>query len=339
MTRSATFLSVALMFLMTEPAAAQETGSIRGTVLDETGTAIVGAKVNASPMNGGPTIKLVRYVETDRDGHFLIDRLEWGEYGVFAMKEETGYPNMGASLYSNDVFPKAKVSPSSPLAELRIQLGPKAGVITGSVTNVVNGAPLAAGFKLTRADSPDKWLSTSVASDYRVLIPSLTDVLLEVSVPGFLPWSPGHPLHLRPGVETHLDILLEPSHESRLHPSKFLVPEGYVGWLLLEYDLKGAKPVQIEGDTKIFKFAANGTLDTSSSGPERGAEDEYFYVSSDGSSHQIPTDYRNGKGMIWGKYEGTRNGALSQFGFFVGTEDQYRKFQTRKNRPGPIQVP
>jgi hypothetical protein len=118
-----------------------------------------------------------------------------------------------------------------------------------------------------------------------------------------------------------------------------MVPDGYIGWLVLECDVKNAASVPTENGIKVFRFPANGALATSSSGPERGAENEYFFVSPEGSLRRIPTEYRDGKGMVWGQYEGTANGTLSQFGFFVGTEDQYKKFQMHKTRPGPVLVP
>jgi hypothetical protein len=118
------------------------------------------------------------------------------------------------------------------------------------------------------------------------------------------------------------------------------LPDGYVGWVLLEVNSKNAEPVTTENGVKVFKFPPNGKLYTSSSGPEKGAQDEYFYISREGSTlRMIPMDYKHGNGMIWGQYEGTRNGTLSQFGFFVGTEDQYKKFQVQKTHPGPISVP
>jgi len=136
-----------------------------------------------------------------------------------------------------------------------------------------------------------------------------------------------------------LDIRLEPTHDTNLHPSKFLVPDGYVGWVLLEYNVKDAEPVPMDGVAKVFKFPSSGALNTSSTGPERGADDGYFYYSPDAPLHQIPTDYRNGKAMIWGQHEGTRKGALAQFGFFVGSEEQYKKHQSRATHPGPITAP
>jgi hypothetical protein len=327
-------LTVYLAFAI--PVVGQNKGSIRGTVVNEGGIPINQAKVNADAMNGRIRATAIRYVETDEAGHFLIDQLEWGNYKVFALKEDSGYPNMAFSFYSNDVFPSVTLTPDAPISEIRIQLGPKAGILTGSVTNGVSGAPLNVGFKLARASAPDRGLSTSIPPNYKILVPSSTDVLLEASAPGYKTWTPGHPLHLGPGAEMRLDISLEPSHDPSLHASRFLVPDGYAGWVLLEYNVKDVPSSPAENGVQIFKFSESGTISTSSSGPEWGAEDEYFYYSDSGSLRPIPADYRNGKGMIWGQHPGTRNGILSQFGFFVGSEEQYKKYQSRATHPGRI---
>lgn len=305
--------------------AAQDRGAIGGTIVDENGAPVVKAKVNADPADGRPRGSLVRYVETDASGHFLIDRLVWGKYKVFAKKEDAGYPDVSWSFYSNDVFSVVAITPTTPTAELRIQLGPKAGVLIGSVTNAVTGAPVNAGLRLSRAADPNKWISTSVPPEYRVLLPSATDVLLEASAPGFKTWTLGYPLRLQLGSEMHLDIFLEPSYDPNLHASRFLIPDGYVGWLQLEYGVKDAKPVAVEDDVKVFKFPKSGTLETSSSGPDRGAAKEYFYYAEDRPTRPIPTDYRSGHGMIWGEHDGTVGGVFRQFWFFVGTEEQYKK--------------
>ena len=333
--RSAFVVSL-LICLLREPASAAQDGLVRGTVVDETGVPVSSAKVNADPVNRGPIRSLVRYVETDAQGTFSIDRLAWGKYRIFAMKEETGYPNMRASFYSNDVFPVVAVTPEAPIAQLRIQLGPRAGILTGSVTSAKTGAPLNAGFKLTRALAPNKWISTSVPPNYRVLIPPSTDTLLEVSASGYETWHYGgpsdpsrrSPLRLSPGAEMHLDILLEPRYDPNLHPSKFLVPDGYAGWLQLEYNVKDAAPVPVENGEKIFKFAKSGVLSTSSPGPDAGAENEYLYYSENGTTHEIPLDYRSGNAMIWGQHPGSKGGVMCLFEFFVGTEEQYKKHMT-----------
>jgi hypothetical protein len=66
-----------------------------------------------------------------------------------------------------------------------------------------------------------------------------------------------------------LDIALEPSYDPNLHPSTFLVPEGYVGWLLLDYYVKDAEPSPIQGTNQVFKFPGTGALTTSSPGPPK----------------------------------------------------------------------
>lgn len=317
-------------------AAPQDRGTISGTVTDEHNAPIAKARVNANPADGRPMASLVRFVETDENGHFLIDRLAWGKYKVFAKKEDLGYPDMSWSFYSNDVYLAVEITPTVRTAEVRIQLGPKAGVLTGSITNALTGAPIPASLMIRRAASPSKWLSPGVATGYRVLLPPSTDVLLEVSAPGFKTQKFPSPLNLQPGAEMHLDIALEPAHDTSLHPSEFLVPDGYVGWVRLEHNLKGAPPVPVEDGVKIFKFPESGVLETSSYGPERGAEDEYFYYSQDGSRRQIPQDYRGGKGTIWGQYQGSKGGVMTLFGFFIGSEEEYKKFQSQAGHPGPI---
>jgi hypothetical protein len=318
---------------------AQESGSIRGTVVDEHGAPVGGTKVNASPEEGRPGSIFIRYVETDSRGRFKINGLTWGRYKLFAKNEAVGYPDMRWAFYSDDKYPTVVLSPAAPEAEVRFQLGPKAAILRGCITNLLTGAPLDAAFKLTRAAPPNKWISTSVAPNYRVLLPPSTDILLEVTAPGFGTWTSPHPLRLQPGSETRLNISLEPSHDPSLHPSKFLIPDGYTGWLLLEYKVKDGRPVPIENGVKIFKFPSNGVLNTSSPGPERGAEDEYLFYFPDGSLHEICADYRNGKGMIWGKHEGSKGGIMDQFGFFIGTEEQFKKYRSRITHPGSIPAP
>ena len=319
--------------------AAQQTGTISGTVVTAQSAPLSGAKVTVDPVDDRPRGSLVRQVETDAAGRFLVDRLIWGRYKVFAKKEAAGYPAVEWSFYSDDVFPIVAITPNNPLADVTVQLGPQGASLSGLVKDASNGSPVSAGFKLTRAASPDKWISLSQPPDYRVLMPPSTDVLVEVSAAGFKTWSPAGTLRLGPGAEMHLDIALEPSHDPSLHPSKFLVPNGYVGWLLLEYNVKEAEPVPTQAGARVFEFPLNGTLSTSSLGPQRGAEDEYWYYSADGSLREIPTDYRNGTAKVWGQHEGTRNGTLSQFGFFVGSEEQYKKYQARATHPGPISNP
>jgi hypothetical protein len=295
--------------------------------------------VGAYPIDGPAQHSLVREAETDGAGHFSFDRLDWGKYNVCARKEELGYPNTFFTFYGKRIQNEATLTPASPSAELKIRLGPKSAILIGTVTNSENGAPVNATFKLVRAASPDDWFSTSALSNYKLLLPASTDVLIEVSAPGYKTWRTLSALRLTTDSQSRRDIALIPGHDPTLHPSTFLVPMGYVGWLLLEYNVNDAAPLPKEGDAKAFKFPESGKLNTSSSGPERGADDEYFFYFPDGSVSKIPQDYRNGTGMIWGQHEGSKKGVVCQFGFFVGTEEQYKKFQSQATHPGPVATP
>jgi hypothetical protein len=187
---------------------ARTSGIIRGTVVDERGALVSDATVEVKPL-GKLLATMLPQVKTDPHGRFVIQRLPWGKYGVFAMKEGVGYPNLGFRFYSNNVFPKVTLSAADPDAHLRIRLGPKAGVLTGRVTDAVSGRPVNANFKLVKAAAPHDWLSESQPSSFRVLLPASTTVNVEVSAHGYK--SAHYPgLNLASGAEMVLDVRLTP---------------------------------------------------------------------------------------------------------------------------------
>jgi Carboxypeptidase regulatory-like domain len=321
-------LVAAIFLLVCSSATARvprDSGLISGTVVDERNVAVAEAQVNVSAFDGRIRTSAIRFVETDAAGHFSIDGLAWGKYKVFAMKQVSGYPNMAFSFYSNDTFPTATITPAAPAVEIHIQLGPKAGTLSGSVEDAQTGAPVNAGFKLIRADSPDNWISTSLPSKYRVLLPAATDIFVEVSAPGYKDWTSPGPLRLKSGQEKRLDVALEVSRDLNLPASEFLVPDGYVGWLKLECNVEDAPSTAIENALRIFRFPKTGVLLTSSGVPEAGAQRHYRYYMEDNSVQDISTDYRSGQGMVWGEKYGSKDGAIGRFYFFVGTEEQYKK--------------
>jgi hypothetical protein len=320
-------ISIFLLSALGVSAQDHSTGLISGTAVDENGSPVQGALVNASSVAvpGIMQHTLIRYVLTDAAGRFSIDRLDWGKYELFTKKEGSAYPNTSFSFYFSGSIPEVTITPRSPTADVQIRLGPKAGILTGSVTNAETGAPVNAGFKLVRVSPANNWFSTSQASNYRVLLPSSTDVRVEVSAPGYKTWASSGPLRLQSGEEMRLDISLEVSRDPNLPASEFLVPDGYVGWLRLECNVKDAPPATVENNGRVFKFPKNGVLTTSSSVPEEGTEKRYLYFTEKDSTRNIATDYRHGHGMVWGETQGTRGGMLSQFYFFVGTEEQYKE--------------
>jgi hypothetical protein len=157
-------------------------GVIEGRVTNEMGKPIANAKVHADLVGVRPQATLYRFEETDGNGHFSIDQLDWGEYVVGAMKKEDGYAYQLNRLYMTGPPPHATLTPQQPTANLEIQFTAKAALLVGRLTDATTGAPLQATFKLSRKpDSPTENYLTGQPSDYRVLLPPDVDTYIEVS--------------------------------------------------------------------------------------------------------------------------------------------------------------
>ena len=102
---TALLISSLTVLLFAPGTPAQTGGSIIGTVQDEAGKLVSDAKVRADPMDR-PGGSAVRDVQTDADGQFRIDHLDWGKYKLFAKKEESAYPDTYWSFYSDDASSK-----------------------------------------------------------------------------------------------------------------------------------------------------------------------------------------------------------------------------------------
>jgi len=313
-------------------------GVIQGVVLGEAGRPVRGARVHAE-LKGVPMAKAIRYVETDESGFFLIDRLDFGHYYVGAMKEEEGYGSTDSGFFNDLPLITAEVSAQQRIAQVVVNLGPKAGILTGTISDAATGKPLPAGFWLVQVKDRNKWMGTSAAPNFRVLIPSSKEMEVKVSAPGYEAWVypnptiPSQVLRMDPGSEMHLDIHLKPAHDQSLPVSKFLIPQGYVGWLRVEYDVECSPPIPVEDGVRILRFTGASVLETSSPMPEDSVERQYFYYAADGSERNLAADYRSGKGMIWQERPGSRGGKMSMFVFFVGTQEQ------SKDRPLPGFLP
>jgi hypothetical protein len=302
-------------------------GVIQGVVIGEGGQPVRGAKVHAE-LNGVAMAKKIRYVETDESGFFLIDRLDFGNYYVGAMKEEEGYGSSDSSFFNDNPLPMAQITAEHRSADVVVNLGPKAGILTGTISDALTRKPISGGFDLAQVKDRSKWMGTSAASRFRVLIPSSKEIEVKVSAVGYKTWVypdpaiPSQVLRMDPGSEIHLEIRLKPAHDQNLPTSRFLIPEGYVGWMRVEHDVECAPPVPVEDGVRIFRFTGANVLETSSPLPEPAAEREYFYFAADGSERNLAADYRNGDGMIWQESPGSRDGKMRMFIFFVGTEEQ-----------------
>lgn len=71
------------------------------------------------------------------------------------------------------------------------------------------------------------------------------------------------------------------------HPVKYLIPDRYIGWVVVLYDEPIAPPLPIVKGEIVCKFPADGILRTSSLLEGGWAKDEFFYYSLDGPLHRL----------------------------------------------------
>jgi len=158
--------------------------------------------------------------DTDELGHFQIKHLWLGKFAVTAKKEDEGYPDISSGFYRNSKIAPITLSLSHPSATDTIILGPKAGILVGTVADALTDAPLDPCVDFHRASDPNNFLSGTglVNAKYRVLVPSDQDVIMKIWHEGYLPWyypgannkSEAKPLRLASGEERTLRIRLQP---------------------------------------------------------------------------------------------------------------------------------
>jgi hypothetical protein len=121
-------------------------------------------------------------------------------------------------------------------------------------------------------------------------------------------------------------------HES-LRSSRFLIPDGYTGWVRVEFEVQGAPPLPIDHGEYTIKLPADGVLRTSSAEQYGWAHDRYYYY----SGQNMPSLPDSGaSAMIWGKLNGETAGASGKEKyeeFFVGTADQFKNQSKEKKSP------
>jgi hypothetical protein len=104
---------------------------------------------------------------------------------------------------------------------------------------------------------------------------------------------------------------------------RFLIPEGYSGWVRVEFEVSGAPQLPSEAGQTVVKIPASGILKTSSPEQYGWARDSYFY--SDASLRRL-SDSGPGR-LVWGKINGEESnpaGKRKYEEFFVGTEQQFK---------------
>jgi hypothetical protein len=193
----------------------EEPAVISGTVVNKSGVPVPHANVHVQNLDDNRImLTAMRAVETDESGKFTIDNLTWGRYGVFVSKRQDGYPDSGWRLYNGGVFPTVMVSRENPRVDIVVPIGPKAGILKGSLRDSITGQGVSrATITIRRANNPEEFLAESLPPQYEVLLPPDVPVLVEVSAPGYMGWHLNDigegAIKVSSGVTRELDIKLQ----------------------------------------------------------------------------------------------------------------------------------
>jgi hypothetical protein len=110
----------------------------------------------------------------------------------------------------------------------------------------------------------------------------------------------------------------------RRPPERFLIPDGYRGWVRVEFRQKGAPPLPTEDGRLLLKLDERGTLRTCSEPLSGHGKDDFFYYTGDRRTPLSNAGVCKG-GMVWQIETMVDESTSTPFArFFVGTEDQYR---------------
>ena len=113
------------------------------------------------------------------------------------------------------------------------------------------------------------------------------------------------------------------ARNNSLRSLRFLIPEGYTGWVRVEFEAQGAPPLPMEGGHYVLKIPPDGVFRTSSAEQYGWAKDHYYYYSAQGE-RVIPASGPDE--LIWGRINGEESGVRGKRKyeeFFVGTAEQF----------------
>ena len=127
--------------------------------------------------------------------------------------------------------------------------------------------------------------------------------------------------------------------QTRPLPYRFLIPEGYVGWIRVDFNVPDAPPLPVEDGFYIFKFPETGRLQTSSSDVVESRRNEFLYYSNDGKYrlHEGgPLDSRLVQQEMSGPGSGQPAPVPNHYRyFFIGPTDVFDRYQASDQRLGP----
>jgi len=197
------------------------TTKISGTVVDNNGMPVPHITIEAIPLDVSRAGGIDR-IETDGLGRFVAtvpnsrsnDGTLYGQRWLFYPHQEKDYyPDFSSEFYATakGLAQEVQLTPEMPETTVEIKLGPKAGALTGHVTDSLTGVTLNPEFDFAWASGdPRKRMGVSMRDPYRILLPADTDIKLVVQCEGHKPWTYPGTINIGSGQDMTLDIKLEP---------------------------------------------------------------------------------------------------------------------------------
>jgi hypothetical protein len=196
--------------------------AVEGRVINADGDVISGATVSAELDNA--VAMGIQTTVSDENGNFRIPIRQMGNYTVSGSKEEDGYPLTVSGFHqqvSLDQIPKLIFTECKVVSNVVLQLGEKAPMIEGSVTDQATGQKIKrATITLRRADNPELIYQTSTneanPGHFRLAV-STAPFTIEVESEKYEAWTSSNngversdPLLVAPGQTRKLKIALRP---------------------------------------------------------------------------------------------------------------------------------
>lgn len=113
-------------------------------------------------------------------------------------------------------------------------------------------------------------------------------------------------------------------------PYRFLIPEGYVGWVRVDFGVAGAPPLPAEDGYYVLKIPLTGRLKTSSS--DMIVRGEQYYYFSDDTKYRLKIDSQSPACMIQEHFMGPAPAynAPNRYRYvFVGTIAEYEEYKSK----------
>ncbi len=117
------------------------------------------------------------------------------------------------------------------------------------------------------------------------------------------------------------------------HPTRYLIPEGYIGWIEVHYGEPVAPALPLHDGTFVCKIPESGSATTSSPLEDGWASDEYYYYSESGPMRELKDTGWGQGGMIWAPSTTIDNKKV-RLRFYVGTEEQYHRGVSSRAKTG-----